>query len=1134
MNSKLRWMISIVLTTVGCVASLWLLDASSPPGRATTKLVRSAKNTAAPSRTGTYVAGNFTFSAPVEMIRPLSPIFFQQGGEPEIKIDIFGNIYMTAIQGVPGGVDLFKSIDNGATFVYLGQPDGAQDHCMTVPQCAGLGGGDDQIDVSTGGYLYVSSLWLGNVTMSTSYDGGTGGVVPGQHWEVHPAAAELPSDDRQWVAAYGPQTINMSYATTALTRPPGSVGLFFTKSTDGGKTFSAPVEITALQPLDTVNVEGNLAVDPYNGNLYTTYIPNASPNVIKFAKSTDGGATWAITDAYTGPPGTSNRGVFPIIAVDKGGNVHLVFTRVAADRHCHVYLTSTTNPGDTIPVWNTAVQVDSGTDNTITAVQPWAVAGSPGVVDVTWLGSPAANPDIVSDWHVFFAQTTNALSSNPIFAENGAETAVMHDHSICFNGGGCAGSGNPGTEPENRDLAEYYTMTLDPEGNANIAYADTVNGCPADTCVSNAWFTKQTGGPGAYTPPAPPAAATFTPNLAIPSSGDTNEPNSWVDSHNCIFGGAIGGPIVTRSQNAGMSFSTQTVALGTGLNGGDFDIITIPQASGARPDQIYTADLGVTTVHIGKSTDGGMTYFQPGPGGSAGEVSVSSDRMWLYPDRDAPAAGDQTIYLMDHEFTSEAIRFTALTNDTAWSPFTSGMTDPELLMTTNANTNPGPVFVNHTTHAVYGLFGASTNAQNALNPPFGKILNVWEAFGPAPTVAGAPPGPFTNVRVHKGLVDSPTNPPPPAGTQTFGTTVASIFPAGDIDRSGNVYAVWAMNSSRTNEFSIWMAASHDGGQNFYGPWRVSQGTGTCVFPWVAAGDAGRIDIVWYQSSTVGDPNTVPDSATWNLMFGQSLNATAREPVFTVSQASDHVIHTGTICTSGLTGCPPVGTADRSLGDFFEVAAGPDGLANIMFADNGASGLHISYARQTAGPSIKTSPIFTTCLQTASILPVSVVSRKTHGNAGAFDVNLPLTGSHGIECRTGGASGDHQVLVSFANAVTVGNASVTSGTGMVSSFSVNGAVVTVNLTGVANAQTITITLTNVSDGTNTGDVGIPMGILLGDTTANASVNSSDISQTKGQSGAAVVDSNFREDVTVNGEINSSDISVVKAQSGTAIP
>ena len=114
------------------------------------------------------------------------------------------------------------------------------------------------------------------------------------------------------------------------------------------------------------------------------------------------------------------------------------------------------------------------------------------------------------------------------------------------------------------------------------------------------------------------------------------------------------------------------------------------------------------------------------------------------------------------------------------------------------------------------------------------------------------------------------------------------------------------------------------------------------------------------------------------------------------------------------------------------------------------------------------------------------------------------------------------------------AAVTSGSGQVTNVSVNGSVVTVDLTNVANAQTLTLTLFSVSDGTNTNDVPIRMSVLLGDTTANGSVNSSDIGQTKAQSGQTVGATNFRTDVNVNGSINSSDISVVKSQSGMALP
>jgi hypothetical protein len=168
-----------------------------------------------------------------------------------------------------------------------------------------------------------------------------------------------------------------------------------------------------------------------------------------------------------------------------------------------------------------------------------------------------------------------------------------------------------------------------------------------------------------------------------------------------------------------------------------------------------------------------------------------------------------------------------------------------------------------------------------------------------------------------------------------------------------------------------------------------------------------------------------------------------------------------------------------------------------------------------------------------LTPIGAVSRKTHGSAGTFDIDLPLTGQPGIEDRTGGPSGNHKIAVTFPVPVTVGSA--TCGGNPAAGVNGNGSsTVTVDCTGVPNAQTINIALTNVSDGTNTVSVSIPMGVLEGDTTANRAVNSSDIAQTQSQSGQALTGSNFREDVTVNGLINSSDIADVQGHSGTGLP
>ncbi|MFZ3374655.1 MAG: hypothetical protein WA183_03795, partial [Chthoniobacterales bacterium] len=153
-----------------------------------------------------------------------------------------------------------------------------------------------------------------------------------------------------------------------------------------------------------------------------------------------------------------------------------------------------------------------------------------------------------------------------------------------------------------------------------------------------------------------------------------------------------------------------------------------------------------------------------------------------------------------------------------------------------------------------------------------------------------------------------------------------------------------------------------------------------------------------------------------------------------------------------------------------------------------------------------------------------VSRKTHGAAGTFDVELPLTGSVGIECRSGGAGGNHTFVFTFTNNVVSGNASVTSGVGNVSgSPTFSGNTMTVNLTGVSDVQQITVTLSNVADcfGSILPNTPVSAGMLMGDTTASRVVNASDVAQVKGQIGVPVSASNFREDLTVNGSINASD-------------
>jgi hypothetical protein len=171
----------------------------------------------------------------------------------------------------------------------------------------------------------------------------------------------------------------------------------------------------------------------------------------------------------------------------------------------------------------------------------------------------------------------------------------------------------------------------------------------------------------------------------------------------------------------------------------------------------------------------------------------------------------------------------------------------------------------------------------------------------------------------------------------------------------------------------------------------------------------------------------------------------------------------------------------------------------------------------------------------SLLLTSAVSRKTHGAAGTFDINLPLAGEPGLECRNG--AGKHKFVFFFNNTVVSGGASVTLGTGTVLGSPIfSGNTMTVNLTGVADVQKITVTLTDVTDTSSRvlPSTDVSANMLIGDTSADKIVGSFDVRQTRLQVGVPVTSANFREDVKPDGSITSTDVRQVRSRVGNSVP
>jgi hypothetical protein len=177
---------------------------------------------------------------------------------------------------------------------------------------------------------------------------------------------------------------------------------------------------------------------------------------------------------------------------------------------------------------------------------------------------------------------------------------------------------------------------------------------------------------------------------------------------------------------------------------------------------------------------------------------------------------------------------------------------------------------------------------------------------------------------------------------------------------------------------------------------------------------------------------------------------------------------------------------------------------------------------------------------ACIVPVSAVSRKVHGGdpQKTFDIDLPLIGPPGIECRSGTPSGtDFQVVFTFPIAInSVGGVSLASKDGLATADApiVAGKTVTVNLHNVTNAQRLGVTLTNVRHGTDVGDAGVAMGVLLGDVNFNGTVSNGDVASIQAQVGATVGQTNFRNDVNANGTLSNGDVATTQTKVGTQLP
>jgi hypothetical protein len=340
---------------------------------------------AAGSKTGTFV--NYSLAETTGTTCPGSSACSNIASEPAIRADGAGRFVASSENGLGGGTVAFRSTDNGLHYTTLVSPNGLS---QTNNTGFAPGGGDTDLAVApaknaSGFYnVYVSSLSLVNVDVSTSTDGGA-------TWTLNPVTTPETLDDREWIAADGAAKVCISYhdapqgITVGCSQDAGTTFTQFTSAIDASHAFQ--IEENSI---------GNLAIDPTSHVVYQTYsaITTAAETAcapqlgvvagtcnyhgVYMAVSTDGGATFTDYPVYINPDQTVGYGhQFVNVSVDKAGNVYAVYT----DDH-HVYYSFSTDHGRT---WSGPYLVSSSSG---TQIFPWSTAGDAGKLDVVYYQTP--------------------------------------------------------------------------------------------------------------------------------------------------------------------------------------------------------------------------------------------------------------------------------------------------------------------------------------------------------------------------------------------------------------------------------------------------------------------------------------------------------------------------------------------------------------------------------------------------------------------------------------------------------------------------------------------------------------------------------------------------------------------------
>jgi hypothetical protein len=443
-------------------------------------------------------ASTIGFSTPT-IVDPISTF-----GEPSIGIDPVGaGVFASGPTGT--GIQRSQweySSDGGRTFRIMtpAVPPTALQSTEDPP-----GGGDTDLNFDRSGKQYFADLYA-LACLRTATSTSTGEAI-----QTSPdGCSTYAGADRQWLSVYdpppgvphrsayvGPTPLvyleynnlvsgaqwnktndGLSFSSAISGETPASDASYAPFGADGypqldqetGKVFQA----AGMQnPDGTFNLLLNIGTPDAQGNLTFLDAPTASSG-----GAGNSGNLIHIANNLPGSPDT----LFTVLSFDQARNLFVAWDVSGSKPNQWQTFVSAASAASGWRQWTKPVQVSNGSTTSGDAVNvfPWIKAGGPGRADAVWYGSnKSVDPSSQQGqaWNVFMSQVVFPVNSSGAITGSAPTTTLvkvtphpMHYEDVCQDGTGCI------TVQGNRNLADFFTVTIDKQGAAEVIYDDTSNG----------------------------------------------------------------------------------------------------------------------------------------------------------------------------------------------------------------------------------------------------------------------------------------------------------------------------------------------------------------------------------------------------------------------------------------------------------------------------------------------------------------------------------------------------------------------------------------------------------------------------------------------------------------------------------